>query len=136
MVSSASRIFRFVADQGYTGTFTDVHESIQTKINAKRTRQQLLSVIAHSHVTLFTVDPNRKVTMLEGALIWNNTHEENHDGTRWFIGENMYTVFNRLTAQLEDGERPEFLGPIEDILDGKTLEDVHEHGIGKLRAPA
>lgn len=48
----------------------------------------------------------------------------------------MYKVFNRLTAQLEDGERPEFLGPIEDMLDGKTLEDVHEHGIGKLGAPA
>lgn len=115
--------------ENWFGTCTDVHESIQTNINAKRTRQQLLSVIAHSHVTLFTVDPNRKVTMLEGALIWNNTHEECHDGTRWFIGENMYEVFNRLTAQLEDGERPAFLGPIEDILDGKTLEDVHEHGI-------
>ncbi|KAF7561817.1 hypothetical protein G7046_g2303 [Stylonectria norvegica] len=111
------------------GTCTDVHESIQTKVNAKRTRQQLLSVIAHSHVTLFTVDPKRRVTMLEGALIWNNTHEENHDGTRWFIGENMYEVFNRLTAQLADGERPEFLDPIESILEGKVTEDVKEHGI-------
>lgn len=111
------------------GTCTDVHESIQTKMNAKRTRQQLLSVIAHSHVTIFTVDPKRRVTMLEGALIWNNTHEENHDGTRWFVGENMYKVFNRLTAQLADGERPEFLEPIELILDGRVAEDVKEHGI-------
>ncbi|KAI8719300.1 hypothetical protein NCS52_00710600 [Fusarium sp. LHS14.1] len=111
------------------GTCTDVHESIQTKMNAKRTRQQLLSVIAHSHVTIFTVDPKRRVTMLEGALIWNNTHEENHDGTRWFVGENMYKVFNRLTAQLADGERPEFLEPIELILDGRVAEDVMEHGI-------
>lgn len=99
----------------------------------KRTRQQLLSVIAHSHVTIFTVDPNRRVTMLEGALIWNNTHEESHDGTRWFIGEDMYTVFNRLTAQLADGERPEFLEPIELLLDGKATEDLKEHGIGKTR---
>ncbi|KAM5355536.1 hypothetical protein ACJ41O_002182 [Fusarium nematophilum] len=111
------------------GTCTDVHENIQTKMNAKRTRQQLLSVIAHSHVTIFTVDPNRRVTMLEGALIWNNTHEESHDGTRWFVGENMYKVFNRLTAQLPDGERPEFLEPIELMLDGKATEDVKEHGI-------
>lgn len=102
-------------------------------MSAKRTRQQLLSVIAHSHVTIFTVDPKRRVTMLEGALIWNNTHEENHDGTRWFIGENMYTVFNRLTAQLADGERPEFLEPIELLLDGKATEDLKEHGIGKDR---
>lgn len=112
------------------GTCTDVHESMQTKFSAKRTRQQLLSVIAHSHVTIFTVDPSRLVTMLEGALIWNNTYEENHDGTRWFIGENMYTVFNRLTEQLPEGERPEFLQPIEDILDGVSSEDVKEHSIG------
>ncbi|POR37491.1 Hybrid signal transduction histidine kinase J [Tolypocladium paradoxum] len=111
------------------GTCTDVHESMQTKFSAKRTRQQLLSVIAHSHVTIFTVDPGRLVTMLEGALIWNNTYEENHDGSRWFIGENMYTVFNRLTEQLPEGERPEFLQPIEDILDGKSTEDVKEHSI-------
>ncbi|PHH83964.1 hypothetical protein CDD83_2711 [Cordyceps sp. RAO-2017] len=111
------------------GTSTDVHESMETKFAAKRTRQQLLSVIAHSHVTIFTVDPGRSVTMLEGALIWNNTIEENQDGGRWFIGENMYTVFNRLTEQLPAGERPEFLRPIEDILDGKSTEDVREHAI-------
>lgn len=110
------------------GTCTDVHESIETKLNAKRTRQQLLSVIAHSHVTLFTVDPNRRVTMLEGALIWNNTYEDN-DKTRWFIGEDMYTVFNRLTEQMPEGERPDWLQPIEDVLEGKRTEDVKEHGL-------
>ncbi|KND91308.1 Hybrid signal transduction histidine kinase J [Tolypocladium ophioglossoides CBS 100239] len=111
------------------GTCTDVHESMQTKFSAKRTREQLLSVIAHSHVTIFTVDPNRLVTMLEGALIWNNTYEEKHDESRWFIGENMYKVFNRLTEQLPEGERPEFLQPIEAILDGRSSEDVKEHSI-------
>ncbi|CAM1504363.1 Fc.00g019540.m01.CDS01 [Cosmosporella sp. VM-42] len=110
------------------GTCTDVHEGIQTKMNAKRTRQQLLSVIAHSHVTLFTVDPQRRVTMLEGALIWDRTHEENLDGTKWFVGKNMYAVFSRLAAQLADGDRPDFLQPIELILDGKKGEDLKEHG--------
>ena len=100
-------------------------------MNAKRTRQQLLSVVAHSHVTLFTVDPQRRVTMLEGALIWDRTHEENHDGTKWFVGQNMYTVFSRLAAQLTDGDRPDFLQPIELILEGKISEDVKEHGIGE-----
>lgn len=47
------------------GTCTDVHESIETKLAARRTRQQLLSVISHAHVTIFTVDMNRKITMLE-----------------------------------------------------------------------
>lgn len=111
------------------GTCTDVNESMETSFAAKRTRQQLLSVIAHSHVTIFTVDPSRQVTMLEGALIWDSTYEENHDGSRWFVGQNMYTVFNRLTEQLPEGERPEFLRPIEDIIDGLSTEDVTEHTI-------
>lgn len=111
------------------GTCTDVHESIETKLTAKRTRLQLLSVIAHSQVTIFTVDPSRRVTMLEGALIWNNTVEESHD--RWYIGEDMYTVFNRLTEQMPEGERPDWLQPIEDLLDGKREEDAKEHELGK-----
>lgn len=89
-------------------------------------------MLAHSHVTIFTVDPERQVTMLEGALIWNSATEDNHERSRWFVGENMYTVFNRLTEQAPDGERAQWLQPIEDILGGRTNEDVKEHGIGKL----
>ncbi|PHH67070.1 hypothetical protein CDD81_4465 [Ophiocordyceps australis] len=111
------------------GTCTDVHESMETKFAAKRTRQQLLSVIAHSQVTIFTVDTCRLVTMLEGALIWNTTYEETHDGSPWYIGQDMYTVFNRLAEQLPEGEEPEFLQPIEDILEGKLTEDVREHAL-------
>lgn len=111
------------------GTCTDVHESIEFKFNAKRTRQQLLSVIAHSQVTIFTVDPNRRITMLEGALIWNTTYEDSHEPSRWYVGEDMYTVFNRLAGKVTEGEQPHFLGPIEDILDGKCKEEVSEHGL-------
>lgn len=69
--------------------------------------------------------------MLEGALIWNKSNEDDHDGSGWFIGENMYTVFNRLAGQISESERPGFLKPIEDILEGKQSEDVQEHTIGK-----
>lgn len=117
------------------GTCTDVHESLQTKMSAQRTRQQLLSVMSHSHVSIFTVDPNRKVTMLEGALIWGSIHDEDHDGSRWYIGENIYRVFNRLTDQVTEGERPKFLESIELILDGEVKEDLKEHGIGEPRCP-
>lgn len=110
------------------GTCTDVHESIETKLAAKNTRQQLLSVIAHSRVTIFTVDPSRRVTMLEGALIWDTTYEDTGKG-RWFIGEDMYTVFNRLTEQMPEGERPDWLNSIEEILEGKRSEDIKEHGL-------
>lgn len=103
---------------------------------AKRTRQQLLSVIAHSHVTIFTVDLNRKVTMLEGALIWDTLGDNSSmDAAEspWYIGENVYEVFNRLNSQLPDGQRPQFLEPIESILAGLPTEDLdlQEHEIGK-----
>ncbi|KAL7939112.1 hypothetical protein V8C35DRAFT_756 [Trichoderma chlorosporum] len=111
------------------GTCTDIHESMQTKLSAKRTRQQLLSVIAHSHVTIFTVDPERRVTMLEGALIWNSASEDNHEKSRWFIGENMYSVFDRIAGRELDGGRLKWLQPIEDILEGRSNEDVKEHGL-------
>lgn len=106
---------------------------MQTKLSAKRTRQQLLSVIAHSHVTIFTVDPERRVTMLEGALIWNSASDDNHEKSRWFVGENMYTVFNRISGRELDEERLKWLQPIEDILEGRSNEDVKEHGLGELR---
>lgn len=69
--------------------------------------------------------------MLEGALIWNNTHEDSHDSSRWYIGENMYSVFSRLTNQVVQGQQLDFLQPIEDILDRKYSEEVKEHGLGQ-----
>lgn len=111
------------------GTCTDVHDNVQTKIAAAQTREQLLGVLKHGKVTLLTVDTERRVTLLEGSLIWDKA-EELSKTNRWLIGQNMYAVFNRLTEQLPEGERPEFLQPIEDILDGKILEGVCEHRIG------
>ncbi|KAK3329717.1 histidine kinase group protein [Apodospora peruviana] len=107
------------------GTCTDVHESIKAKLEANRTRQQLLSVIAHSRMTMFTVDLNRAVTMLEGALIWDSHCDNN--GSKWYVGENVYDVFNRLNSQLPEGQMPPFLKPLESVLSGKAKEDIQEH---------
>ncbi|KAK4172480.1 putative signal transduction histidine-protein kinase [Triangularia setosa] len=108
------------------GTCTDVHESIESKIEAKRTRQQLLSVIALSNMTMFTVDLNRKITMIEGALIWDYQCDNTTSCT--FIGEDVYDVFNRLNSQLPEGQMPAFLSPLVSILDGSTTtEDFQEH---------
>ena len=115
------------------GTCTDANESIETRLVARQTKQQLLSVIAHSHVTIFTVDLNRSVTMLEGALIWDTLSDDSVlDGVAspWYIGENVYEVFNRLNSQLPHGQRPQFLQPIESILAGLPTEDLQEHEIG------
>ncbi len=104
-----------------------MHESIEAKLEAKRVREQLLSVIAHSHVTVFTVDSRLRVTMIEGALIWNARHGSN--GSRWFIGENVYDVFNELNPSLPKGKHPPFLANLESVIGGELPEDLQEHQI-------
>lgn len=113
------------------GTCTDVHESIETKLAARRTRQQLLSVIAHAHVTIFTVDLHRKITMLEGALIENEGFNRSGDHS-WSIGGNVDEVFNHLHPELPAGQRPDFLSAIDAIIARKTSDVVVEHGISKF----
>ncbi|KAK4190554.1 putative signal transduction histidine-protein kinase [Podospora australis] len=107
------------------GTCTDVHENIETKIEAKRTRQQLLSVIALSHMTMFTVDLDRRITMIEGSLIWDAQCDNSE--SRWYIGKDVFDVFNRLNSQLPEGQIPSFLKPLDSILAGTTTADFQEH---------
>jgi len=110
------------------GTCTDVHESVESKLEAKKTRQQLLSVIAVSHITMFTVDLDSRVTMLEGALIWDSTCD---GSSRWYIGQNVYDVFNRLNS-LSEGEMPPFLQPLQSVLTGQATGEFQEHEIGEF----
>lgn len=111
------------------GTCTDVHETMEAKLEAKRTRQQLRSVIAHSRMTMFAVDPDRKVTLLEGSLIWDALSPEL--SASWFIGKDVYEVFNNLNQQLPDGQTPAFLQPLESILRGKSPVELQDHKFGK-----
>ncbi|KAK4226148.1 putative signal transduction histidine-protein kinase [Podospora fimiseda] len=113
------------AIEKWFGTCTDVHESIESKIEAKRTREQLLSVIALSHMTMFTVDLNRRITMLEGSLIWDSQCE--NEKAQWHIGQDVYDVFNRLNSQLPEGQMPTFLKPLDSVLAGTTPADYQEH---------
>jgi PAS domain S-box-containing protein len=120
------------------GSCTDIHEAVESRFAAKRTRQQLLSVITHAQVTLFSVDRNRNLTLLEGAFIWDldsefGSGDESNGPNKsdQYLGKNVYEVFSQSNMS-KDGRRSSVapsLQPIEDILTGKTMEDVHEHSI-------
>lgn len=114
------------------GTCTDANEILESRHEAKRTRQQLLSVIAHAQVTVFQVDLQRQITMLEGALIEDAPIGHGY-GPRWYLGQNVYQVFDILGAR-EPGEvgPQKFLEPIETIITGQPTEDLQEHAIGKF----
>lgn len=83
-------------------------------------------MIRLSHMTMFTVDIKRRVTMLEGALIWDAAC----DKSRWYVGMDVYDVFNRLGSAPE-GQIPPFLEPLESVLTGKATADYQEHEIGR-----
>jgi hypothetical protein len=76
--------------------------------------------------------------MLEGALIWDATGENsvrNQLGQPWYVGEHVDEVFNRLNPKLREGERPQFLDSIDDVINGNRAEDLQEHEIGKAPYP-
>lgn len=120
------------------GTCTDVHESLEAKLEAKQMRQQLLSVLSHAQTTIFSVDREGKVTMIEGALIWNgikdgtidNEEDESRDGSR-YIGKDVDEVFSDLSTRAGKGDIPGFLKPVKELLAGKKMREmVQEHEIG------
>ena len=90
-------------------------------------------------VTVLTVDRERRVTMLEGALIWDAKPENRattESGSSWYLGEHVNDVFNRLNPDLKEGERPRFLGGIDDVITGRLTEDIKEHSISKWPSAA
>lgn len=126
------------AIEKWFGTCTDIHESVETRFAAKRLRQQLLSVITHAQVTLFAVDRNRMITLLEGAFIWDLEKDaESGDESvsskpnagDHFVGRSVYEVLSQSKSPRDKDGIPSSLKPIEDILTGKSMEEVQEHCI-------
>ena len=103
------------------GTCTDIHDLVEARQEAKQTREQLLSVIRHAHVTVWVVNQDRILTFLEGRLMWD---EQVEDINEECVGNNIYEVFGRHKGKVD---LPKYKDPIEAILNGKSQELTHEH---------
>ena len=103
------------------GTCTDIHDLILARQNVKRNREQLLSVIKHAKVTMWSVDINRKLSFLEGPLMWHSSDIDLDS-----IGQNVYDVFGQHGGA---NDLEFYKGPIEEILNGSREEQVAEHFI-------
>ena len=55
-----------------------------------------MQVIEHAHVTLWAINRDRRIVLLEGNLIWDN---EGKDTTNDAIGHNIYNVFGWIWGQ-------------------------------------
>ena len=108
----------------FFGTCTDIHDAVETREAAKRTKEHLLRVIETSQVTLWTVDRDRNITLLEGSLMWET--EDQSIKKEDVIGRNIYEIFEGL----KPAEETEFYRkPIEDILSGRSAHATTEQQI-------
>lgn len=95
------------------GTCTDIDELVQARLDAKRTREQLTNVMAHAALTLWTIDKDLKVSMIEGDQIWAKNVGTPQSS---FIGKSIYDIVSK-------EENPEFYTPLEGILNGTITEE-------------
>ncbi len=93
-----------------------------SRTKAKGPRQRLLRAVDLSHVTLFAVDRNRQLTLLEGALVRSRE-------SRRYIGRNVYNVFSLLDPTPPSVPLPPFLQPLESVLSGKGGAERRKHKI-------
>lgn len=73
------------------GTNTDIHDSVMAKIEAASNKSQLLTVLSHPEVNLFSIDKNRKITMIEGGMTWQSNGAMIADKSL-FVGQDIIEV--------------------------------------------
>ncbi|GAB7341487.1 hypothetical protein MBLNU457_7716t2 [Dothideomycetes sp. NU457] len=107
------------------GSCVDIHEQIEAREAAKLMRQQLLRVIEHAKITLWAVDKERKLSLLEGNLIWkaNAAWKANSQTDR---ESEMGRTFAELFPVEQDQESGSFDKPIGDILAGRSEDESLE----------
>lgn len=69
------------------GTNTDIHDLVMARIEARRNRLQMLTVLAHAEVHLFSIDKDRKITLAEGGMLWENADGEDISNKSLLIGK-------------------------------------------------
>lgn len=110
------------------GSYTDIHDLVEARQEAKNTREQFLSLIKHSKVTIWAIDRGHNIIFLEGELMWQ---DESPEFMKEAIGKNVFKYFGehrgkKVWDMFEDLIRA--------ILDGKVKEWSAEHQVeGKNR---
>jgi len=96
------------------GTCTDIHDVVEARQAAKDTREQMRRVIEHAHVTLWAINKERKLTVLEGSLAWRNLSDPTGEE---MLGKDIAKLF---------GQGHAMIGPTERVLRGDIKEELME----------
>lgn len=103
------------------GSYTDIHDLVEARQEAKKTREQFLNVIKHSKVTIWAIDREQNITFLEGELMWK---EETPEFMKEAIGKNVFDYFGE---HEEKKDWAMFADLIRSILEGRVTEWSAEH---------
>jgi hypothetical protein len=57
------------------GANTDIHDLVMARIEAARNKLQILTVLAHAKVSLFSINKHGVITMMEGGMLWDSQAE-------------------------------------------------------------
>ncbi|KUJ15072.1 M4WV, histidine kinase-group IX protein [Mollisia scopiformis] len=99
------------------GTNTDIHDLVMARNKAARNKLQMLTVLAHAEVNLFSINKDRIVTMAEGSMRWDSEAEE-YDARHKinFLGKDAIEV----AQHTQPGGVPGYERIILDVLSGKV----------------
>ncbi|KAH6694228.1 M4WV, histidine kinase-group IX protein [Leptodontidium sp. MPI-SDFR-AT-0119] len=109
------------------GTNTDIHDLVMARIEAARSRLQVLTVLAHAEVNLFSINKDKIITMAEGDMRWNadtNLYDVNNKSS--LIGQDAIAV----AQSTQPGGIPDYEKNILAILDGTLGVAQSEDVIG------
>jgi PAS domain S-box-containing protein len=97
------------------GTCTDIHDLVEARQEARQTRAQLLRVIEHAQVTLWVVNRESELILLEGDMKWHDRSSSTA------IGTNIYEFFGdgKVNADVERWRKP-----IKEILKGNAQDEI------------
>ncbi|KAI9049423.1 hypothetical protein LZ554_006457 [Drepanopeziza brunnea f. sp. 'monogermtubi'] len=109
------------------GTSTDIHDLVMARIEAARNKLQMLTVLAHAEVNLFSIDKNKIVTMAEGGLLWGSeTDMYDPSNKSSMLGLDAIDV----AQKSQEGGIPGYEKNLLDILAGKVGVAQSEDSIG------
>ena len=74
------------------GTDTDINDLVEAQTSARRAREHMLNVIKHAQVTVWAVDKELTLTLLEGKLMWE---DEPPEFMQQALGRNVFHAFGR-----------------------------------------
>lgn len=120
------RALPFYDDKGriikWFGTCTDIHDLVEARQAARQTKAQLLRVIEHAKVTLWTVNAQSELTLLEGDVAGlGMAGLGNAKEAAQAIGRNIYEQFGEQFGDMERWRRP-----IQEIMEGKAQDEIVE----------